>query len=51
MRLWSNSFIDGGKIPGEFAFAVFIRRKHVSVGQSNPHLAGARRRSGPGRLP
>jgi len=40
MRLWSNSFIDGGKIPGEFAFAVFDPAKHVKLSANrNPHLA------------
>jgi len=40
MKLWSNSFTDGGKIPGEFAFAVIDPAHHVKLSSNrNPHLA------------
>ncbi|MDR3213115.1 MAG: YbhB/YbcL family Raf kinase inhibitor-like protein [Azoarcus sp.] len=40
MKLTSNSFADGQKIPGEFAFAVPDAAHHVSLGKNrNPHLA------------
>jgi Raf kinase inhibitor-like YbhB/YbcL family protein len=39
MRLSSNSFAEGQKIPGEFAFAVPDPTHHVSLGKNrNPHL-------------
>ena len=40
MKLWSNSFVDDGRIPGEFAFAVPDPTKHVKLAANrNPHLA------------
>jgi Raf kinase inhibitor-like YbhB/YbcL family protein len=40
MKLWSNSFADGGRIPGEFAFAVIDPSSHVKLSDNrNPHLA------------
>jgi len=40
MKLWSNSFTDGGKIPGELAFAVIDAAHHVKLSSNrNPHLA------------
>ena len=40
MKLTSNSFSDGGRIPGEFAFAVPDPAHHVKLsGNRNPHLA------------
>ncbi|MDR0563371.1 MAG: YbhB/YbcL family Raf kinase inhibitor-like protein [Azoarcus sp.] len=40
MKLTSNSFADGQKIPGEFAFGVPDASHHVSLGKNrNPHLA------------
>lgn len=40
MKLWSDSFKDGGKIPGEFAFAVIDPVTHVKLSANrNPHLA------------
>jgi Raf kinase inhibitor-like YbhB/YbcL family protein len=40
MKLWSNSFTDGGRIPGEFAFAVADPAHHVKLSSNrNPHLA------------
>ncbi|MDR2261716.1 MAG: YbhB/YbcL family Raf kinase inhibitor-like protein [Azoarcus sp.] len=40
MKLTSNSFADGQKIPGEFAFAIPNAARHVSLGKNrNPHLA------------
>ena len=40
MKLISNSFSDGQKIPGEFAFAIPDAANHVSLGKNrNPHLA------------
>ncbi|MCX7902607.1 MAG: YbhB/YbcL family Raf kinase inhibitor-like protein, partial [Burkholderiaceae bacterium] len=40
MKIWSNSFADGGRIPGEFAFAVIDPAHHVKLSTNrNPHLA------------
>jgi len=40
MRLWSDSFADGGRIPGEHAFAVIDAAHHVRLSANrNPHLA------------
>jgi Raf kinase inhibitor-like YbhB/YbcL family protein len=40
MRLWSDSFVDGGSIPGECAFAVIDAAHHVRLSANrNPHLA------------
>lgn len=40
MKISSNSFADGQRIPGEFAFAVPNPVHHVSLGKNrNPHLA------------
>jgi Raf kinase inhibitor-like YbhB/YbcL family protein len=40
MRLWSDSFRDGGLIPPECAFAVIDPATHVRLsGNRNPHLA------------
>lgn len=40
MKLWSDSFKDGEKIPGEFAFAVIDPATHVTLSNNrNPHLA------------
>lgn len=40
MKLWSDSFKDGGEIPGEFAFCVMDPKTHVAMsGNKNPHLA------------
>ena len=40
MKLWSSSFTDGGRIPGEFAFAVMDPAHHVKLSSNrNPHLA------------
>jgi phosphatidylethanolamine-binding protein (PEBP) family uncharacterized protein len=40
MQLTSQSFPDGGAIPGEFAFAVMDAAHHVSLSTNrNPHLA------------
>ena len=40
MRLWSDSFADGGRIPGEHAFAVIDAAHHVRLtANRNPHLA------------
>lgn len=40
MKLWSNSFKDGSRIPGEFAFAVIDPAHHVKLSANrNPHLA------------
>ncbi|HUN93790.1 MAG TPA: YbhB/YbcL family Raf kinase inhibitor-like protein [Burkholderiaceae bacterium] len=40
MKLWSNSFADGARIPGEFAFCVIDPVDHVKLsGNRNPHLA------------
>lgn len=42
MKLWSDSFKDGEKIPGEFAFAVIDPASHVKLSANrNPHLAWA----------
>lgn len=40
MKLWSESFKDGGVIPGEFAFGVIDAAAHVALSNNrNPHLA------------
>jgi Raf kinase inhibitor-like YbhB/YbcL family protein len=40
MKLWSDSFKDGGVIPGEFAFGVIDAATHVALSANkNPHLA------------
>jgi len=40
MKLVSNSFADGGRIPGDFAFAVADPVHHVALsGNRSPHLA------------
>lgn len=40
MKLWSDSFKDGGVIPGEFAFCVIDPATHVTLSANrNPHLA------------
>ena len=40
MRLWSDSFTEGGLIPPECAFAVFDPGTHVRLSNNrNPHLA------------
>lgn len=40
MKLWSDSFTDGGRIPGECAFAVIDPAQHVKLSSNrNPHLA------------
>ncbi len=40
MKLWSDSFADGGRIPGEYAFAVIDPAHHVKLSSNrNPHLA------------
>lgn len=40
MKLWSNSFPDGGTIPGDNAFCVPDPATHVRTsGNKNPHLA------------
>jgi Raf kinase inhibitor-like YbhB/YbcL family protein len=40
MRLWSDSFADGSRIPGEYAFAVIDPAQHVRLSANrNPHLA------------
>lgn len=40
MKLFSNSFKDGEKIPGEFAFAVQDNEHHIQLSANkNPHLA------------
>lgn len=42
MKLWSDSFRDGGAIPAEFAFCVIDTAHHVKLsGNHNPHLAWA----------
>ncbi len=39
MKLLSDSFPDGGRIPGEFAFAVIDAKHHVALSSNrNPHL-------------
>ncbi len=40
MKLWSNSFNDGARIPGEYAFAVPDAAHHVKLSANrNPHFA------------
>jgi len=40
MKLWSDSFKDGGCIPGEFAFCIIDPDTHVTLSANrNPHLA------------
>lgn len=40
MKLWSDSFKDGGVIPGEFAFGIIDPATHVTLSSNkNPHLA------------
>ncbi len=40
MKFWSDSFPDGGVIPGEFAFGVIDAHTHVRLSNNrNPHLA------------
>jgi Raf kinase inhibitor-like YbhB/YbcL family protein len=40
MKLTSNSFSDGQKIPGEFAFGILDATRRVTLGKNlNPHLA------------
>jgi hypothetical protein len=40
MKICSNSFADGGRIPGEYAFAVIDPAHHVKLSANrNPHLA------------
>jgi Raf kinase inhibitor-like YbhB/YbcL family protein len=40
MKLWSDSFKEGGYIPGEFAFCVVDPATHVRLAHNrNPHLA------------
>lgn len=40
MKLWSDSFNDGGIIPGEFAFGIIDPSSHVALAANhNPHLA------------
>lgn len=40
MKLWSDSFKDGGVIPGELAFGVIDPAAHVALSSNrNPHLA------------
>lgn len=40
MKLWSDSFKDGERIPGEYAFCVIDEATHVRLsGNRNPHLA------------
>ncbi|MGH8806445.1 MAG: YbhB/YbcL family Raf kinase inhibitor-like protein [Noviherbaspirillum sp.] len=40
MKLWSDSFKDGGSIPGEFAFGVIDPVTHVALSANrNPHFA------------
>jgi Raf kinase inhibitor-like YbhB/YbcL family protein len=40
MKLRSDSFKDGGAIPGEYAFCVIDPKSHVTLsGNRNPHLA------------
>jgi Raf kinase inhibitor-like YbhB/YbcL family protein len=40
MQLTSNSFVDEGRIPGEFAFGILDAARHVALGKNlNPHLA------------
>lgn len=40
MKLWSASFADGDRIPGEYGFAVIDASHHVRLSTNrNPHLA------------
>jgi phosphatidylethanolamine-binding protein (PEBP) family uncharacterized protein len=40
LKLWSDSFTDGARIPGEFAFCVPDAKAHVALSSNrNPHLA------------
>ena len=40
MKLWSDSFTDGGPIPPEYAFAIIDPDTHVRLSSNrNPHLA------------
>jgi Raf kinase inhibitor-like YbhB/YbcL family protein len=40
MKLWSDSFADGSRIPAQFAFAVIDPAHHVRLSANrNPHLA------------
>ena len=40
MKLWSSSFADNARIPGEFAFCVAHSTDHVAFSANhNPHLA------------
>ncbi len=40
MKLWSNDFSDGNRIPGDFAFGLPDAADHVVFGPNrNPHLA------------
>ncbi|MEN8234008.1 MAG: YbhB/YbcL family Raf kinase inhibitor-like protein [Actinomycetota bacterium] len=40
MKLWSNDFSDGDRIPGEFAFCLPDPDQHATFGPNrNPHLA------------
>jgi len=40
MKLFSQSFSDGERIPGEFAFAIPDPKNHVALSRNlNPHLA------------
>ena len=40
MKLWSESFVDGGVIPGPLAFCVIAKENHVAMSNNrNPHLA------------
>lgn len=40
MKLWSDSFKDGGNIPGEFAFCIIDPVNHVAMASNkNPHFA------------
>ncbi|MES2130678.1 MAG: YbhB/YbcL family Raf kinase inhibitor-like protein [Pseudomonadota bacterium] len=40
MKLWSESFEDGGAIPADYAFGVIDPLKHVRLSTNrNPHLA------------
>jgi Raf kinase inhibitor-like YbhB/YbcL family protein len=40
MKIWSDSFIDGGLVPPECAFAVFDPASHIKLSSNrNPHFA------------
>lgn len=40
MKFWSESFKDGGRIPGEFAFCIIDPKTHVTLSDNrNPHFA------------